>query len=156
MAFTLTSPAFADGSQIPVRHTCDGEDYSPALTWSDAPEGTRSFVLIMDDPDAPRGTFTHWVSYDIPAHVTELGEKSADATVQTSARNSFGRTGYGGPCPPPGDTAHRYRFSLHALDVPTLGVSKGVTREDVEAKMSAHVLAVAQLVGKYQRQRTTA
>ena len=153
MPFRITSPAFADGADIPVRHTCDGENLSPLLTWFDAPEGMRSFVLVMDDPDAPRGTFTHWVLYDIPADTTQLAENVPDGTIGISGRNSFGRTGYGGPCPPPGDDAHRYRFTLHALDVPSLALSKHVTREDVDAQMNAHVLDVAQLIGKYRRQR---
>lgn len=106
----------------------------------------------MDDPDAPRGTFTHWVLYDIPAETTELGEHVGDGPVGLSGRNGFGRTGYGGPCPPPGDEAHRYRFTLHALDVPSLGLSKHATREEVEAAMAGHVKATSQLVGKYQRQ----
>jgi Raf kinase inhibitor-like YbhB/YbcL family protein len=152
MAFRITSPAFADGAVIPVRYTCDGEDRSPRLTWTGAPEGTRSFVLIMDDPDAPRGTFTHWVVYDIPPDTTELAENVPDGTIGISTRNSFGRTGYGGPCPPPGDDAHRYRFTLHALDVPSLALTGKATREDVDAKMQAHVLTTAQIVGRYQRQ----
>jgi Raf kinase inhibitor-like YbhB/YbcL family protein len=148
MDFTLSSPAFADGTAIPVRHTCDGDDVSPRLTWSGTPERTRSFALVLDDPDAPRGTFTHWVVYDLPADLTELGEGS---TQGTQGRNSFGRTGYGGPCPPPGDQPHRYRFTLYALDVPTLAVANG-TREELERKVDTHVLATARLIGRYQRQ----
>lgn len=147
MPFRLSSPAFADGGDIPVRHTCDGDGISPRLTWTDVPERTRSFTLIVDDPEAPRGTFTHWVLYDIRADVRELGQGGA---IGSSGRNGFGRTGYGGPCPPPGDPAHRYRFALHALDVPTIGAKVG-TREDVEGKMQGHVLGTAQLVGKYKR-----
>src|SRR5688500_10145965 len=98
MAFKISSPAFANGSDIPVRHTCDGNDLSPQIAWSDVPEGTRSLALIVDDPDAPRGTFTHWVLYDIPPDTNGLGE---GATLGIAGRNSFGRSGYGGPCPPP-------------------------------------------------------
>jgi Raf kinase inhibitor-like YbhB/YbcL family protein len=105
----------------------------------------------MDDPDAPRGTVTHWVLNDIPPGEGELGDNVPDGTIGISARNSFGRTGYGGPCPPPGDKPHRYRFNLHALDVPSLGLSGTVTREEVAAKMNAHVLQSAQLVGRYRR-----
>ena len=152
MDFTLSSPAFADGAGIPVRHTCDGQDLSPRLTWSGTPRGTRSLALVMDDPDAPRGTFTHWVVHDLPADLTELGE---DATLGTQGRNSFGRRGYGGPCPPPGDEPHRYRFTLYALDVPTIALANG-TREELEAKMDTHVLGTALLVGRYQRQRVGA
>lgn len=149
MAFRISSPAFADGADIPLRHTCDGDNLSPRLTWTDVPEGTRSLALIVDDPDAPGGTFTHWVLYDIPADARELGQGGA---VGKSGRNGFGRTGYGGPCPPHGDPPHRYRFTLHALDVPSLAVRHG-TREEVGAKMEGHVRATAQLVGRYQRQR---
>lgn len=131
-----------------MRHTCDGSDLSPRLTWTDAPEGTQSLALVMDDPDAPRGTFTHWVLYDLPAELRELGEGAAPGT---HGRNSFGRTGYGGPCPPPGDEPHRYRFTLYALDLPEVALELG-TREELESKIDAHVLATARLVGRYQRQ----
>lgn len=151
MTFRLTSPAFADGAPIPVRYTCDGDERTPLLTWSDPPAGTKSFVLIADDPDAPRGTFTHWVLYNIPGDTSELGESVGDGTVGLAGRNSFGRTGYGGPCPPPESDAHRYRFNIHALDVPTIGSEKGQTREDVEGLISDHVLGVARLVGTYRR-----
>jgi Raf kinase inhibitor-like YbhB/YbcL family protein len=122
------------------------------LTWSGVPEGARSFALIVDDPDAPAGTFTHWVLHDIPADVRELSENVPGATPGVSGRNSFHKTGYGGPCPPPGDEAHRYRFVLHALDTETLGLSGGASRDEVEARMSGHVLATTQLVGTYRRQ----
>jgi Raf kinase inhibitor-like YbhB/YbcL family protein len=151
MDFKLSSPAFADGTDIPVRYTCDGEDISPRLTWSGTPPGTRSLALVVDDPDAPRGTFTHWVVYDLTPDLTELGEGS---TPGTQGRNGFGRTGYGGPCPPPGGP-HRYRFTLYALDVPAIPL-KNATREELEAKIDTHVLGKAQLVGRYQRQRVTA
>ncbi len=149
MAFRITSPAFAEGADIPLRHTCDGDNLSPRLTWTDVPEGTRSFALIVDDPDAPGGTFTHWVLYDIPGEARELGQGGA---IGKSGRNSFGRSGYGGPCPPHGDPPHRYRFTLHALDVPSVAVRTG-TREEVGAAMERHVLGTAQLVGRYRRQR---
>jgi Raf kinase inhibitor-like YbhB/YbcL family protein len=152
MAFTLTSPSFADGGTVPVRHTCDGENRSPALTWSDVPEGTQSFVLLMDDPDAPAGTFLHWSVYDIPADVRELVENVAEATPGISGRNSFRRAGYGGPCPPPKDWAHRYRWAVHALDIDSLGLASGADRDAVEAKMSGHVLATARLTASYRRQ----
>ena len=148
MEFKLSSPAFADGGDVPTRHTCDGSDLSPRLTWTDVPDGTRSLALIMDDPDAPRGTFTHWVLYDVPAELREIGEGAAPGTA---GRNSFGRSGYGGPCPPAADQPHRYRFTLYALDLPTVALTQG-TREELEAKMETHVLGTAQLVGRYQRQ----
>jgi Raf kinase inhibitor-like YbhB/YbcL family protein len=149
MDFRLTSPAFADGADIPVHHTCDGENRSPRLTWHGIPEGTRSFALIMDDPDAPRGTFTHWVLHDLPSDTTELPE---GATTGLQGLNSFGRFGYGGPCPPPGDAPHRYQFMLFALDLPTIALQKG-TREELEPKIRTHVLGSARLVGKYRRQQ---
>jgi Raf kinase inhibitor-like YbhB/YbcL family protein len=151
MAFRITSPAFADGSAVPTRHTCDGENRSPLLTWSGAPEAARSFVLLMDDPDAPNGTFTHWVLYDIASETTELGENVPEGTLGIAGRNSFGRAGYGGPCPPASDPPHRYRFTLHALDIPSLALSRDAEREQVEAQMNGHVLSTAQLVGTYQR-----
>ena len=151
MDFKLSSPAFTDGADIPVRHTCDGEDISPRLTWIGTPKGTRSLALVVDDPDAPRGTFTHWVVYNLPPDLTELGEGTTPAA---QGRNSFGRTGYGGPCPPPGGP-HRYRFTLYALDVPAINLKEG-TREQLEQKTETHVLGKAQLVGRYQRQRVHA
>jgi Raf kinase inhibitor-like YbhB/YbcL family protein len=152
MGFKLTSTDFADGADIPQRNSCDGDDLAPRLTWKGVPDGTRSLALVMDDPDAPHGTFTHWVVYDIPPEVTELSEGS---TLGTQGRNSFGRSGYGGPCPPPGDAAHRYRFTLYALDLPTLALQKG-TREELDAQVEAHVLGTTRLVGRYQRQKVGA
>ncbi len=148
MNFTLTSPAFADGADIPVRHTCDGEGLSPRLTWTGTPGATRSLALIMDDPDAPGGTFTHWVVYDLPPDVTELGEGS---TIAGQGRNSFGHRGYGGPCPPDGDPPHRYRFTLYALDVPSLALQNPIG-EELTAAVETHVVGTARLVGRYQRQ----
>ncbi len=148
MEFKLSSPAFADGADIPVRHTCDGDDRSPLLTWSGTPKDARSLALVMDDPDAPHGTFTHWVVSDLPADVTELGEGS---TQGTRGRNSFGRSGYGGPCPPAEDAPHRYRFTLYALDVPSLALANG-TREELEAKIDGHVVGTTRLAGRYRRQ----
>ncbi len=156
MGFRISSPAFADGAEIPVRHTCDGDNLSPQLSWSDLPEGTRSLALIVDDPDAPGGTFTHWVLFDIPADANGLGENVRPGTIGIAGRNSFGRTRYGGPCPPPADDAHRYRFTLHALDLQSLAVSANATREEVERKIETHVLATARVVGKYKRQRVAA
>lgn len=146
--FTFTSPAFADGATIPRRHTCDGENRSPRLTWRDPPTGVRSFALIVDDPDAPSGTFTHWVLFNVPGGSTELPEA---ATVGRSGRNDFGKHGYGGPCPPKGHGPHRYVFKLSALDVEALGAAEGAPRKAVEAAMQGHILATVQLVGRYER-----
>ncbi|MCS7312501.1 MAG: YbhB/YbcL family Raf kinase inhibitor-like protein [Acidobacteria bacterium] len=150
----LSSRSFQDQQAIPTRFTCDGTDTSPHLAWSEAPAGTQSFVLIMDDPDAPVGTFTHWVVYDIPAHQTELPEgfpKQADVGGVKQGVNDFRRVGYGGPCPPKGHGRHRYFFKLYALDVPTLGLPGGARRTEVEARMRGHVLAEAQCMGTYER-----
>ena len=139
MPFAVSSPAFSNGAEIPRRHTCDGENRSPVLVWRDTPTGTRSFVLIVDDPDAPSGTFTHWVLFDIPAGLTELSE--AATSVGRSGRNDFGKDGYGGPCPPKGHGPHRYFFKLSALDVETLELLDGTSRSRVEAAMKGHTLA---------------
>src|SRR5438093_9758562 len=119
MTFTLTSPSFAEGEAIPVKHTCDGENKAPALRWEGAP-AAKSFVLIVDDPDAPGGTFTHWVLFDIPGAQRELPEGPAGVPGVGGA-NDFGKNGYGGPCPPRG-APHRYYFTLSALDVPMLNL----------------------------------
>lgn len=149
--FVLLSPAFEEGGTIPARYTCDGEDVSPELRWEGAPAETRSFALIMDDPDAPGGTFTHWVLFDIPANRTSLPEGVRPDEVGVSGRNSFGRTGYGGPCPPPGHGPHRYFFTLYALDIETLGLSAGAPRAEVEASMQGHVIGQASYMGRYER-----
>lgn len=146
MAFRLSSPAFADGADIPQQYTCEGADAPPPLTVSEAPSAARSFALIVDDPDAPRGTFTHWLVYDIPS------SGPFDPTRGTSLRNDFGRDGYGGPCPPPGHGPHRYHFTLHAVDVSALPV-QGKKRRDLEAALASHTLATARLTGRYERRR---
>jgi len=156
MAFTLTSTAFTDGTAIPIKHTCDGGDVSPLLAWSGAPAGTRSFALIADDPDAPAGSWVHWVVYNLPAAVSELPEnvakvESLDLGGARQGRNDFRRPGYGGPCPPPGP-AHRYCFTLYALDA-ALTLKAGAQRKDVDAAMEGHVLGSAQLLGTYARQK---
>ncbi len=156
MAFSLTSPAFADGATIPVEHTCDGADVSPPLEWSGAPAGTRAFALIVDDPDAPAGTWVHWVLYNLPATTSQLPDTIAkvealDLGGARQGRNDFRRPGWGGPCPPPGP-AHRYFFKLYALDA-LLEPRPGALKKDVAAAMQGHTLGVAQLVGTYARRR---
>ncbi len=156
MAFILTSAAFKDGAPIPGKYTCDGVDVSPPLTWSGAPAGTRSVALIADDPDAPGGTWVHWVLYNLPAEVFELPEniakvESLDLGGARQGRNDFRRPGYGGPCPPPGP-AHRYFFKLYALDT-RLELKAGAQKKDVEAALEGHALGSAQLMGTYARQR---
>jgi Raf kinase inhibitor-like YbhB/YbcL family protein len=138
---------------IPKKFTCDAADVSPALTWANAPSGTESFALIADDPDAPVGTWTHWIAWDIPASSTGLPEgvpkqeALPDGTRQ--GRNDFKRIGYGGPCPPPGKP-HRYFFRLYALDA-KLTLNPGATRHELERAMDGHVLARAEVIGKYGR-----
>jgi Raf kinase inhibitor-like YbhB/YbcL family protein len=145
--FTLTSSAFEDGEGIPQRHTCEGDDLSPPLAWSGASEGTRSLALIMDDPDAPVGTFTHWFAWGIEPGSGALPEGAA---APVEGRNDFGSVGYRGPCPPPGHGPHRYFFRLHALDA-DLELEAGAGREDLERAVEGHVLAVAELMGRYER-----
>ncbi len=147
--FRVVSPAFAHGGIIPATYTCDGPNRSPALLWSGAPAGSQSFALIMDDPDAPGGTFTHWVVFDILGASSELPEGLRPRQVGTSGRNDFGRVGYGGPCPPSG--THRYYFTLFSLDVSSLRLAEGARRVDVERAMQGHVLDRTQLMGRYGR-----
>jgi Raf kinase inhibitor-like YbhB/YbcL family protein len=153
MAMKLTSPAFEDGGFIPTRHTCDGEDVSPALEWTGVPEGAKSLALICDDPDAPAGTWVHWVIYDIPPSLAGLPEAIPPTEVTAEGakqgKNDFRRTGYGGPCPPPG-SPHRYFFKLYALDTEP-GLPAGATKADLLRVMEGHVLAEAQLAGRYGR-----
>lgn len=153
MAFTLTSSAFEHEGTVPQDYTCDGADKSPALQWSDVPEGTKSFVLIMDDPDAPVGTWDHWVYFNIPADKTGLAEGVAKEAElpdgSKSGLNSWKKHGYGGPCPPPGP-AHRYFFKLYALDT-MLDLPGAVDKAAVEAATKGHVLGETQLMGKFGR-----
>ena len=150
MEFTLTSAAFTDGQPIPRRHTCDGEDVSPPLSWTGAPPAAGSFALLMDDPDAPHGTFTHWIVYDIPPDATGLPEAIPHGEAGRMLVNDFGRAEYGGPCPPRGHGVHRYRFTLYALDVPVIRV-RGDRRADFEEAIRSHILASAALTGVYER-----
>lgn len=153
MAWELKSSAFAAGADIPKKHTCDGADLSPTLTWGDPPDKTASFALIVDDPDAPAGTWVHWVLYNLPGTARELAENIAKEEQLDSGalqgKNDFRRIGYGGPCPPAGP-AHRYYFKLYALDAP-LNLKAGATKAAVEKAMKGHVLAQAELMGRYKR-----
>jgi Raf kinase inhibitor-like YbhB/YbcL family protein len=149
----LTSPAFREGDTIPKPYTCDGEDISPALQWSGAPDGTKSFALICDDPDAPRGTWVHWVLFHLPADSHELAEHVPVQSVLPSGAkqgtNDFRKIGYGGPCPPKGKP-HRYFFKLYALDT-LLDLPDGATKQQVLTAMKGHLLAEGQLMGEYGR-----
>ncbi|WP_376969498.1 YbhB/YbcL family Raf kinase inhibitor-like protein [Bradyrhizobium erythrophlei] len=147
----LVSNAFADGAAIPRRFTCDGENASPPLQWSGAPEGTRSFVLLCDDPDAPAGTWRHWAVYDIPPVVTELAVSAAQNAKLKQAVNDFRKSGYGGPCPPHGHGRHHYHFRLLALSTDDLQAKPNASCRDIEREARKHVIADAILVGWYQR-----
>jgi Raf kinase inhibitor-like YbhB/YbcL family protein len=153
MAFTLHTPSFKQGGDIPKKYTCDGADLSPAFNWTEPPATTATLTLIADDPDAPVGNWNHWVLFDIPAGARDLGEgrqktdQLADGSRQ--GRNDFKRIGYGGPCPPPGKP-HRYFFRLYALDA-KLDLPAGSTKAEVESAMKGHVLAQAEVMGKYHR-----
>ena len=147
----LTIRAFRDGDWIPKLHTCEGADLSPALEWEGEPDATKSFALIVDDPDAPVGTWNHWLLWDIPAtvHTIPQGFKAAQAGM--SGTNDFGRLGYGGPCPPKGHGPHRYFFKLFALDVAPLGLAAGAKRAALDRAISGHDLAEASYMGRYER-----
>jgi Raf kinase inhibitor-like YbhB/YbcL family protein len=151
MPFRLESPAFAEGATIPKLHTCEGADLSPALEWSGEPEGTKSFALIVDDPDAPVGVWNHWLLWDIPASTRALAQGFKAGQAGESGTNDFGRLGYGGPCPPKGHGPHRYFFKLMALDVPSLGLRRGARRAELDRTLGGHVLAEAQRMGRYER-----
>lgn len=150
----MKSPAFQSGAEIPRQYTCDGSDVSPPLGWAGAPAGAGAFALIADDPDAPVGTWVHWVLYDLPPETKELAEGvGATESLPNGAKqglNDFRKVGYGGPCPPPGP-AHRYFFKLYALDAPVNLKPRATKRQLLDA-MKGHILAEAELMGKYARQ----
>ena len=152
MTLKLTSTAFEEGGMIPSQYTCDGQNVSPPLAWSGVPEGTKTLALIADDPDAPRGTWVHWVVYNIPASEKGLAENApARENLDSGARqgtNDFKKTGYGGPCPPSG--THRYFFKLYALDA-ELNLPPGATKDQLLKVMEGHTLAQGQLMARYKR-----
>ena len=149
----LTSAAFQNGQPIPQQHSCDGANQSPALNWDEPPQGTKGFALIVDDPDAPSGTFRHWAAYDIPANLRSLdaGAGNSAGSAFAQAVNDMGKTGYGGPCPPKGHGIHHYHFKLFALDVDKLGVPANSKVLDVENEASKHALGTGELIGTYER-----
>jgi len=153
MAFAISSTSFQNGGAIPRKFTCDGADVSPELAWANPPAGTQSFVLIADDPDAPAGTWTHWVLFDVPAKAVSLpeGVPKVDEIPDggRQGRNDFRKIGYGGPCPPPGKP-HRYFFKLYALGR-MLNLKPGSARREVEDAMQSHILGKAELMGTYRR-----
>ena len=153
MEIKITSSAFEDGGLIPAKYTCDGADISPLLRWDVVPEGTKSIALICDDPDAPMGTFVHWVIFGLPAETRELAENiPSDETLPSGAKqgtSDFGRVGYGGPCPPSG--THRYFFKIYALDT-EVDLAAGAAKRELLKAMEGHILGEGQLIGKYKRQ----
>ncbi len=150
MPFHLSSTAFGDGGWIPQLHSCQGADVSPSLEWTAPPAQTRSFALVLEDPDAPGGMWCHWVLYDIPDGVLALAQGYKPGSVGVSGINDFGKLGYGGPCPPKG-RPHRYFFKLYALDVHTLGLGAGIPRAELLNAIKGHVLAEAQYMGRFER-----
>ena len=154
MSLTLASDAFVNGQSIPAKYACTGRNISPALSWNDAPAGTQSFALIMDDPDAPMGTWVHWVLYNIPSDKRSLQEdlpitgKNVDPNAIYVGKNSSGKIGYDGPCPPSG--THRYSFKLYALDS-TISLLPGATKEQVLKDMEGHILAQGELMGTFSK-----
>ncbi|HEY3249967.1 MAG TPA: YbhB/YbcL family Raf kinase inhibitor-like protein [Ignavibacteria bacterium] len=152
MNIKIKSAVFEEGGMIPKKYTCDGENISPPLSWADAPDGTKTYALICDDPDAPAGTWVHWVMYNMPANTKELSEAvSAKKNIDNGAIqgiNDFRKTGYGGPCPPGG--THRYFFKIYALNT-SLDLRGDVTKDQLLSAMSGHILAEGQLMGKYSK-----
>jgi len=153
MGFELKSQAFSFSETIPTQHTCDGTDLSPPLEWTEVPEGAKTFALIADDPDAPVGTWVHWVLYNLPSEARSIPQVvPARETLEGGAMqgtNDFRRIGYGGPCPPPGKP-HRYFFKLYALDI-KIALSPGATKKEILKTMEGHILAQAELMGRYGR-----
>jgi len=152
MSFKMTSPAFAQGEPIPQKYACNGQEVSPPLQWDDVPQTTQSLALIMDDPDAPAGTWVHWVLYNLPAGTRALSENiPPDISLPDGSRhgkNSWGRFGYGGPCPPSG--VHRYFFKLYALDIKP-DLPAGASKEQLLATMEGHILGQAEVMGTYSK-----
>jgi len=146
----LTSPAFSHNGSIPSQYTCDGADISPALEWSDEPEGTKTFALIVDDPDAPAKIWVHWVVFNIPNTVRSLAEGASTSEFAQGATDFNGKRTWGGPCPPSG--THHYQFTLYALDT-RLDLSTGATKEQLLKAMQGHIIEQATLVGTYQRKK---
>ena len=152
--FSMTSSDFREGQQIPAVFTCDGSNQSPELSWPEPPHGTRSFALVVDDPDAPSGTFYHWGVFNIDGNQRSIQRGAGDGSASTNsvqAVNSFGNIGYGGPCPPKGHGPHRYRFKLYALDVDKLALASGAKIPEVEQQAQKHQIAIAQITGIYER-----
>ena len=152
MGLMVKSSAFKEGEMIPKKYTCDGEDISPPLSWEGVPDGTKSIAIICDDPDAPMGTWVHWVLFNLPPGTNTLSEAvPPEAVLENGARhgiNDFRKLGYGGPCPPGG--THRYYFKIYALDI-VLGLQSGASKADLLKAMEGHVLSEGQIMGRYKR-----
>ncbi len=152
MEIKIKSASFEEGGMIPSKYTCDGEDISPPLSWTPPPKGTKGLALICDDPDAPMGTWVHWLLFNLPPEVTGLSENIPPEKVlkigAKQGRNDFGKIGYGGPCPPRG--THKYHFKLYALDS-EIDLEPGATKDDLIKAMEGHILAETQLIGRYKR-----
>jgi len=152
MEIKMKSLAFVPGGKIPGKYTCDGMDISPPVSWTSGPEGTKTFALICDDPDAPMGTWVHWVLFNLPADITEFRENvPPEKELENGAKqgmNDFRKIGYGGPCPPGG--THRYFFKLYALDT-EIHLEAGATKAELLKAMEGHILAEGQLIGRYER-----
>lgn len=152
----ISSPSIADGERIPDSYTCEGEDISPTLEVAAIPAGARALALVVDDPDAPGGTFVHWLIWNLPGNLAEIPEGIpqddvlGDLGEAAQGENDFGEIGYRGPCPPPGDGEHRYRFTVHALDA-ELDLEPGADRDELDAAMEGHVVGTAQVAGVYSR-----
>lgn len=146
--FDLTASAFQNGGAIPAEFTCDGTNQSPPLQWGEPPAGTKSFALVIYDPDAPSGMFRHWGVFDIPASTRSIAQGQR---IGTDVSNDFGKPGYGGPCPPKGHGPHHYHFKLFALDTDKLGLPPTAGIADVENAAGRHALGQAELIGTYER-----
>ena len=151
MALKVRVLAFSEGETIPKKFTCEGENVSPPVEWSEAPDNTKSFVLICDDPDAPMGVWNHWLLWDIPPGVTALAERFTPGGTGVTGINDFGNPGYGGPCPPKGHGPHRYFFKVFAMDTERLGLKAGSRRTELDRAMRGHVMGEAWAMGRYER-----
>lgn len=150
----LESNSIVNGADFPVKYTCEGDDISLPVKWSKAPQGTKSFVFILDDPDAPVGTFNHWLVYDIPSSVLGFSEGFPEKSQYSQIKegnNDFGTPGYRGPCPPEGVGFHRYYLRIYAVDIETLGLPSGVSRSDIDEKISGHILGETNIFAKFKR-----
>jgi len=151
MALKLIVGAFPEAAVIPTLNTCEGADVSPAIEWSGAPSGTKSFAVIVDDPDAPGGIWNHWLLFNISPEVHAIAQGFKVGQLGVSGNNDFGKPGYNGPCPPKGHGPHRYYFKLFALDIPRVDLKKGATRAELDQAMRGHILGQTQYMGRFER-----